>query len=383
MVSRSSSVTTTDLPYQATAFSQASCRFTTAIRSLKTAETLPPYKRLARCLSIFRSSACTERLTFFVTPVRLLIVLRTIVHDGSTGYRRTTDSIFIDDAGPARAPVLSPDGRTLYFFRGAGGPGEILTSTRGSDTEAGGTPIAAGALFTEGTTNAVTWIAADGKSIVFSSNRLGKLDIYRTRFDGGAWTTSEALASLDSVRDDYAVLTPDELQAFVASDRIGDGGLDLYYTPRASTSDPFPPPVALEGVNLNTPQPEIVTYVSADGCRSTSSERRRRSVSTRSTSPSDRSDPLRAREAHAPGGTSGDSQVTVARGIAVLRSSRTSFSSAPANARCPRLGASSSRSRALRDRASTTPTACENAWLAFGLAFADVATRESEVSEGG
>ena len=184
----------------------------------------------------------------------------------TAAWGSSAPELAIDDAGPARAPVLSPDGRTLYFFRGAGGPGEILTSTRSSDTEAFGAPIAAGAPFTEGTTNAVTWIAADGNSIVFSSNRLGKLDIYRTRFDGGAWTTPEALASLDSVKNDYAVLTPDELQAFVASDRIGDGGLDLYYTRRASTSDPFPPPVALEGVNLNTPQSEIVTYVSADGC---------------------------------------------------------------------------------------------------------------------
>jgi Tol biopolymer transport system component len=186
--------------------------------------------------------------------------------DSTSPFGASIPELAVDDGGVARTPVVSPDGKTLYFFRGAGGPGEVLTSTRASLSQPFGIPTEAGAPFTTGSTNVVTWISADGRSILFASNRVGKIDVYRTELVDGAFDTPAAVASLNSVANDYAILTPDELQAFVASDRAGDSGLDLYYTRRASTSDPFPPPAPLVGANLNTPQLENVAWVSADGC---------------------------------------------------------------------------------------------------------------------
>ena len=75
-----------------------------------------------------------------------------------------------------------------------------------------------------------------------------------------------AIPSLNSPASDTAVtLTPDELQAFVASTRPGGpGGIDIFYAWRPSTSAGFSTPVPLN--ELNTASNDTPTWASPDGC---------------------------------------------------------------------------------------------------------------------
>lgn len=175
----------------------------------------------------------------------------------------------VNGAGQARQPVLTADGKTLYFQRGGGGaPQEVWTATRASTQVAFGTPSAASApLNVPSSTNIATWVSPDGKVLWLSSSRPGSAatDVYRTVLGSGGFGVPEMVPSLNSASDDAARVTPDELQAFVTSNRTGGkGGNDLYYASRTSTQVGFSTPVPIDSVNTSAQENGL--FVSEDGC---------------------------------------------------------------------------------------------------------------------
>lgn len=175
----------------------------------------------------------------------------------------------VNGAGQARQPVLTADGKTLYFQRGGGGaPQEVWTATRASTQVAFGTPSAASApLNVPSSTNLATWVSPDGKVLWLSSSRPGSAatDVYRTVLGSGGFGVPEMVPSLNSASDDAARVTPDELQAFVTSNRTGGkGGNDLYYASRTSTQVGFSTPVPIDSVNTSAQENGL--FVSEDGC---------------------------------------------------------------------------------------------------------------------
>lgn len=188
--------------------------------------------------------------------------------DPTAAWGSITPEPNVDDAGSGRAPVLTANGLTLYFFRGAGGPTKVWTATRASLTDPFSAPTQAGAPLNvnTATTDTVTWVSPDGAAVAFSSNRNGgDIDIYRVEQGSTGFGAPVALTELSSSAEDYAIFTADELQAFVSSKRATTkGGLDIYYARRAKKTDTFPHPAPLD--ILNTSVSENAAYASADGC---------------------------------------------------------------------------------------------------------------------
>ena len=116
------------------------------------------------------------------------------------------------------------------------------------------------------------YVLPDGNVMYLTSNRLVGFSakIFRSEVQGGAFIEPvmvEGLSGGASVTDTKAVVTPDELTIYFASDRPDDNaaGLnDIWKATRSSKADPF------ESVNiveeLNSPVLDEPSWISADGC---------------------------------------------------------------------------------------------------------------------
>ncbi len=176
----------------------------------------------------------------------------------------------VNTNGLESSPYLSPDGHHLYFFSNrAGGFGgtDLYVSRRHNKRDDLGwrEPINLGsgvntataeitpAVFEDDATGAIT--------LYFASNRaqpgsLGGQDIYVSTLEPDeVFGPAVLVAELSSpASDQRPVLRRDGLELFLSSDRAGTvGGLDLWVSTRASTSDPWSIPVNLgSGVNSAT-----------------------------------------------------------------------------------------------------------------------------------
>lgn len=135
--------------------------------------------------------------------------------------------------------TISPDGRTaLWFSRdrpgGAGGY-DIWMSRRTGDGWSEAVPVpfnSAGRDFDPA-------FSADGRTVYFCSDRpggMGKADLYRVSYSGGAFGQSEHLgAAVNSAGDEFApMLSRSGRQLLFSSDRGGGaGGHDLYTARRS------------------------------------------------------------------------------------------------------------------------------------------------------
>lgn len=168
---------------------------------------------------------------------------------------------------PDRAPTLTADGRTMYFTRGYS-PYQIYVATRSSALVPFGPAALADAPLTGAANDVADWVSQDGTTIYISSDRPGSagFDIYVAARVSAGFGTPTLVSSLNSPQEDSAViLTPDELQAFVASNRPGGAGaLDIYHSSRASKSSGFSTPVLLG--ELSSPTVDQPVWVSPDGC---------------------------------------------------------------------------------------------------------------------
>jgi hypothetical protein len=170
---------------------------------------------------------------------------------------------------------LSADSLSLFFVSerpGGLGSGDIWVSTRKTPDNPWGTPKNLGAPINSQSHDWGPSISTDGLSLFFDSNRpggRGRADIWVTRRTtaSGQWSEPENLGpTVNSSTVDGAVrITADGLTLFFISGRPGGFGWeDLWVTRRATTSDPWSPPMNL-GPTVNTPYREGAPRISPDG----------------------------------------------------------------------------------------------------------------------
>ncbi|MEO6040075.1 MAG: OmpA family protein [Saprospiraceae bacterium] len=125
------------------------------------------------------------------------------------------------------------------------------------------------------TINSASWeaqptISANGKTIIFSSNRAGgrgKIDLWQTiRQANGKWTKPENLGPLLNTggEDQTPFLHPDGQTLYFSSDSLpGMGGKDIYFS-RRQTDGSWGAPQNL-GYPINTKGEDVMLTVSLDG----------------------------------------------------------------------------------------------------------------------
>jgi len=151
------------------------------------------------------------------------------------------------------SPSLSPDGLTLYFGLYLGTRNEtIASSTRAAADQAFGLgnllPAAIDASI-EGTPR----IASDDLTLYFSSERpggLGRRDIYRAQ-RATANSVFDSIANLTEINsrglDHLPWVSADQRSMYFTSDRAGD--LDIYRSVRALATDPWGTPESVRELN--------------------------------------------------------------------------------------------------------------------------------------
>jgi len=134
-------------------------------------------------------------------------------------------------------PAISPDELTLLFSsnlpKGQGGK-DIWMSTRKTTNDNFGRPINAGPVINTPDDEMFPFMRND-TTLYFSSNGLpgmGGLDIFRSTFSNGEWTTPVNLqVPINSPGDDFAIVfNPEEDKGFFASNRKGGRGSDDIYS---------------------------------------------------------------------------------------------------------------------------------------------------------
>jgi hypothetical protein len=169
-------------------------------------------------------------------------------------------------------PTVTGDLLELYFESARpGGPGQdsLWVSRRSSPDEPWGEPALVFELSSE-SQDSGPGIASDGLTIWFNSDRpggAGGQSIWTaSRPDRASpWSTPAPVPELSSPANDS---TPEPQASGLAivfmSDRAGGaGGLDIYIATRAAVTDPWDPPMPIEGIN--TPADEFDPFLSADG----------------------------------------------------------------------------------------------------------------------
>ncbi len=160
-------------------------------------------------------------------------------------------------------PTLTDDLLELYFNAN----GDVYVTTRSSLADAWSTPAVVAPLSDANETTPE--VSYDGLTILVASDRagtLGSTDIWMasraTRND--AFNTPTNVTELNSTSQDASsVMTPDGLNIVMTSQRGGTGGSDVYTSTRASTSDPWSAPI--EQTALDTPGHEGSPFLTADG----------------------------------------------------------------------------------------------------------------------
>jgi len=137
---------------------------------------------------------------------------------------------FNSDDYSCAQPAISADGNTLYFASdmpgGQGGTDIWSVGKRGDDW---GTPQNLGSVIN--TPMNEMFPTVNGSDLYFSSEghyNMGGLDIFKTRFDNGAWATPEnAGIPLNTAHDDFGLITKDGTTGYLTSNRnSSDGRLD-------------------------------------------------------------------------------------------------------------------------------------------------------------
>jgi outer membrane protein OmpA-like peptidoglycan-associated protein len=168
------------------------------------------------------------------------------------------------------AQSISADGMYLYFTA-CGRPGgmgscDILVARK---VGAGWSePINLGAPVNSSAWESQPSISADGKTLYFTSNRLGSgMDIWVTNSLGdGKWSVPENIGPVinTSGREMSPFIHPDNKTLFFASDsHPGMGGMDLFYSVKGADGQ-WQTPVNL-GYPINTFADEISLVVGASG----------------------------------------------------------------------------------------------------------------------
>lgn len=167
-----------------------------------------------------------------------------------------------------RFPMVTSDGLTMYATVGAVPNYDVGVATRTSKATAFSSLVVAATISSTANDESGT-ILPDHSAIWFSSNYSGNYELYRAPRGAGQFA-NPLLVSGTSINDPAAtdsspVVTPDELALFFMSNRgEGGGNYDVWAAKRTSVANGFDAPVNLQTVN--TPDVDVPTWVSADGC---------------------------------------------------------------------------------------------------------------------
>lgn len=163
-------------------------------------------------------------------------------------------------------PMAHRNGRTFLFVsnRSGGCGGDDLYATRLHATRGWALPSNLGCTVNSAANEASPSLAED--ELYFSSTRGGSADIFVSPFDGESFGTPAAVAALNTAGNDSRPnLGRDGLEIFLDSDRAGGiGGIDLWTSTRASTSDEWSAPVNL-GSDVNSIANDLRPSLSWDG----------------------------------------------------------------------------------------------------------------------
>jgi Tol biopolymer transport system component len=164
-------------------------------------------------------------------------------------------------------PMAHRNGRTFLFVsaRAGGCGGDDLYMTRRHETRGWGAPANLGCTVNSAANEASPSLLET--ELYFSSTRAGGLgDIYVNPFDGISFGATALATGLNSAQDDFRPnLRRDGLEIFFDSNRSGGiGGLDLWTSTRASTTDPWSTPTNL-GAGVNSAVNDLRASLSWDG----------------------------------------------------------------------------------------------------------------------
>lgn len=170
-------------------------------------------------------------------------------------------------------PWISPNKLELYFTSNrVGGNYDVWVTTRATLEDDWGTPVNLGAPVNSAGEEGCQSLSADGLELYLISDRpggFGGWDLWRASRATLAddWGTPVNLGPTinTSAMENFPSISADGLLLFFASTRPGGhGGLDLYMAKRATTEDPWAPPLNL-GPIVNSGSHENAARISGDG----------------------------------------------------------------------------------------------------------------------
>ena len=175
-----------------------------------------------------------------------------------------------------RGPSISADGLELYLTssgaRGGSGGFDIWMTTRATTNDPWGTAVNLGAPINSSSVDVGAVISADGLELYLISERPGGhgqgdilVSTRATTEDNWGAPANLGPTVNSSSYDGITSISADGLTMFFASNRSGGyGGWDLWFTARATASDPWEPPENL-GPIVNSTSDEACSSISADG----------------------------------------------------------------------------------------------------------------------
>jgi Tol biopolymer transport system component len=179
----------------------------------------------------------------------------------------------IDSGALDADPTLTSDERTIFFTtaRDAAEGWHIYVATRASTLADFGNPskIANASSSNAADFDFQPFLTADGQELWFVSNRPGGLgidDIYRSVKTGASFGPATAMAALNSANHEWLpVLSADKLTIYLASNRTGSQGFDIWWAHRSTVNDGFPAPSLVPGIN--SASNDQTGWLSPDNCR--------------------------------------------------------------------------------------------------------------------
>jgi hypothetical protein len=169
-----------------------------------------------------------------------------------------------------RSPALSADGTIVVFASArAGGPGarNLWTAVRANRRATFSAPTLLGNVNISTSKNDFPWLSGDGLRLYFSTDVNGSagFDIYSAERSSKSadFGAPVPVTALDSLHDDFIGLSPDELEAFVSSNRSGNGDFDILRATRPDRGAAFGTPTPV--TELNSARDDVLAHLSGDG----------------------------------------------------------------------------------------------------------------------
>jgi len=167
-------------------------------------------------------------------------------------------------------PSVTGDGLTLVLASARnGGVSQILITQRSSAAGTFPAPTAV-ANVNAGANDNIPFILADGSALLFTSDRSGNFELYRSvKGPSGQFGEPTPIPVVNTPSNEFfPTVSSDDLAIYFSSAR-GDspakGGTDIWMAQRSSISGDYDPPVNVQ--ELNTAADESPNWLSPDNCR--------------------------------------------------------------------------------------------------------------------